>query len=65
MRATSSKEVAWRPQRRSGDVRLLEVAGRITEAHRVADMRLSSAGLTSARFAGPWSGSTRTRRRVT
>jgi hypothetical protein len=31
MKATSSKDVAWRLQRRSGDVRLLEVAGRITE----------------------------------
>jgi hypothetical protein len=35
MKATSSSEVAWRTQRRSRDVRLLEVAGRITERDRL------------------------------
>jgi hypothetical protein len=35
MKATSSKDVAWRAQRRSRDVRMLEVAGRITERDRL------------------------------
>jgi hypothetical protein len=35
MKATSSSEVAWRTQRSSRDVRLLEVARRITERDRL------------------------------
>jgi hypothetical protein len=52
MKATSSKEVAWRTQRRSGDVRLLEVAGRITERDRlICRLLFDHRVLTSAEVA--------------
>ena len=52
MKATSSKDVAWRLQRRSGDVRLLEVAGRITERDRlISRLLFDHRVLTSAQVA--------------